>query len=316
MSAIEDGQFVKVHGEDQWVTIRGRSAENPAVMILGGAGAGLTALAPLFAPWEAGWTVVQWDQPGAGWTVAKNGPAEALSFDRLAADGLAVVEHALQRLGQQRLVLFCLSGGSIPGLQMIQARPDLFAAYVAQGQVTSWARMEALSYRMLLGEARARGDAAAVADLDGIGPPPWADVMADAVHGTYANAFTPAEAAAVPPGLMGKVHSPPPDAGWRPHDLAPVDPYASSLAAFAALKPELAAFDAEALGLEFEVPMLFFQGARDAHTPAAEVEAYAAKLAAPLVRYVPLDDAGHSAIFMAERMLGLLDAHVRPLAAP
>jgi pimeloyl-ACP methyl ester carboxylesterase len=315
MIAIEDGLFVSVPGEDQWVTIRGAASENPVVMILGGAGAGLTALAPLFAPWEADWTVAQWDQPGAGWTAARNGPAQGLSFDRIAADGLAVAEFALRRLGKARLVLFCLSGGSIPGLKMIKARPDLFAAYVAQGQVTSWARMEALSYSMLLARARAQGDMAAVADLEAIGPPPWSDVMADAVHGTYANAFTPAERDAVPPGLMASLHAPPAEATWRPRDLEPVDPYATSLQAFEALKPELAAFDAEALGLEFEVPMLFFQGQQDALTPAAEVEAYVAKLKAPQVRYEPIPEAGHSAVFMAKRMLGLLNTHVRSLAA-
>lgn len=313
MNRIEEGLFAPVRGEDQWLTIRGADRTNPVVMILGGAGAGLSALAPLFAPWEADWTVVQWDQPGAGWTVARNGPPRDLSFDRLATDGLAVVEFALQRLGQARLVLFALSGGSIPALQMVRARPELFAAYVAQGQITNWARMEALSYRMLLGEARARGDAAAVADLEGIGPPPWADVMADAVHGTYANAFTPAEREAVPPGLMATVHAPPDDASWRPRGLEPADPYATSLAAFETVKPQLAAFDAEALGLTYEVPMLFFQGARDAHTPAAEVEAYAAKLAAPQVRYEPIPEAGHSAIFMVGRMLDLLNRLVRPL---
>ncbi|HEY8574247.1 alpha/beta hydrolase [Phenylobacterium sp.] len=314
MSAIDEGLFAPIRGEEQWVTIRGRDRGNPVVMILGGAGAGLSALAPLFAPWEAEWTVAQWDQPGAGWTVAKNGPPAELSFDRIAADGLAAVEHVLQRLGAEKLVLFCLSGGSIPGLKMIKARPDLFAAYVAQGQVTSWSRMEALSYRMLLGQARGRGDAAAVADLEGIGPPPWSDVTADAVHGTYANAFTPAEAAAAPAELWATVRSPPRDAAWRPRDLAPVDPYATSLEAFGRLKPELAAFDAESLGLTFDVPMLFFQGQQDHHTPAEEVEAYAAKLHAPLVRYIPLPEAGHSAIFMADRMLALLNEHVSALA--
>lgn len=313
MSAIQEGLFVPVRGEEQWVTIRGADRANPAVMIVGGAGAGLSALAPLFARWETDWTVVQWDQPGAGWTAAKNGPAKGLTFDRLTADGLAVVEAVLARLGREKLVLFALSGGSIPGLKMVRARPEFFDAYVAQGQVTNWARMEAQAYRMLLDRERGAGNAAAVADLERIGPPPWADVAADAVKGQYANAFTPAERDAVPPGMMATVHAPPADATWRPQGLAPVDPYATSLKAFAALKPELAAFDAEALGMGYEVPMLFFQGAQDHHTPAVEVQAYAAKLQAPSVRYEPLSEAGHSAIFMAERLLDLLNRHVRPL---
>ena len=73
------------------------------------------------------------------------------------------------------------------------------------------------------------------------------------------------------------------------------------------------AFDAEALGLDFDVPMIFLQGAQDAHTPAAEVEAYAAKLRAPAVRYVAIDEGGHMSIFLIARLLALMDEHVRPL---
>jgi pimeloyl-ACP methyl ester carboxylesterase len=91
------------------------------------------------------------------------------------------------------------------------------------------------------------------------------------------------------------------------------DPYALSLAAYIALRPQLAAFDAEALGLDFAVPMVFLQGAQDAHTPAAEVEAYAAKIRAPSVRYEPITEGGHMSVFLRERMAELLDTHVRPL---
>ncbi len=63
------------------------------------------------------------------------------------------------------------------------------------------------------------------------------------------------------------------------------------------------------------MPMAFLQGAQDAHTPAAEVEAYAAKLRAPAVRYVPIAEGGHMSTFLVERLLALLDEHVRPLIA-
>lgn len=309
---VDEGLFVPIHGLDQWVTIRGRDRANPAVMILPGAGAGFSVFAPLFEPWLDGWTVVQWDQPGAGWTAARNGPAQGLSYDRLAADGLAVAQAVLARLGQETLTLFCLSGGSVVGLKMIKARPDLFSAYVAQGQVANWARQEALSYRMVLDRARADGDAEGVRALEAVGPPPWGDVAKDAVRGLRANALTPAEAAAFAP-LMAKLRSPPADASWIPAGLQPGDGQAAGFAAFAQLKPELAAFDAASLGLDFEVPLFFFQGAQDAHTPAAEVEAYAAQVRAPQVHFELIEEAGHSAVFLVDRMLGLLDRHVLPL---
>jgi pimeloyl-ACP methyl ester carboxylesterase len=93
------------------------------------------------------------------------------------------------------------------------------------------------------------------------------------------------------------------------------DPYAAGFAAYQAIRGELLAFDAEALGLDFATPMVFLQGAQDAHTPAAEVEAYAAKLRAPTVRHVPIPEGGHMSSFLVERLAALMDEHVRPLIA-
>lgn len=305
--AIEYGLFLEVGGLKQWVTIRGRDRANPALMILTGAGAAFSAMAPMFAPWEARFTLVQWDQPGSGATLAANlGDAQPLTYDRLVRDGVEVAEAVCARLGVDRLALFAISGGSVTGLKMLRAGPGRFSAYVGNGQVTNWRRQEALAYRIML--AQQAGDAAATAELTAIGPPPWVDARAELAKAKFANAPTPAEQAA-----LGKVQPPPPDANW----IAPVppvaNPYAAAYAAYQALRPELLAFDAEALGLEFDLPMVFLQGAHDAHTPAAEVEAYAAKLTAPVVRYIPIAEGGHMSTFLVDRLAALLDEHVRPL---
>ena len=314
MTSIDEGLFLPIGGLDQWVTIRGADRANPPLLILTGPGGAFSSLAPLFAPWEARFTVVQWDQPGAGATAAKAGAdPRPLSFGRLVSDGLAVAEAVLARLEQRRLIVFAISGGTVVGLRMVKARPDLFSAYVGNGQITSWARQEALSYRMILERARAAGDAAAIAEIEGIGPPPWADVACDAVKGKYANAMTPAEQAVFDPATVAAMRSPPADARYVARGLPPSDPYAVGLAAFTALRPELAAFDAEALGLDFAVPMIFLQGAQDAHMPAVEVEAYAAKVRAPRVVFEAIAEGGHMSSFLTERLLELLETHVRPL---
>src|SRR5205823_2659542 len=127
---------------------QGADATNPALMIISGAGAAFSPLAPLFAPWEADFTLVHWDQPNAGATFGKCGWTEPFTLARLAADGIAVAEHVRARLGVP-LALFCTSGGTMVGLTMIRQRPDLFAAYVGNGQIVGRARQEALSYAMV-----------------------------------------------------------------------------------------------------------------------------------------------------------------------
>jgi pimeloyl-ACP methyl ester carboxylesterase len=311
---IDEGLFLEVGGLKQWVTIRGRDRANPALMIVAGAGAAFSTMAPVFAPWEARFTLVQWDQPWSGATLAANpDDNEPLTYDRLARDGLTVAQAVCARLGVDRLALFAISGGSVTGLKMLRAGPQRFSAYVGNGQVTNWRRQEALAYRIMLEQAA--GDAAAVAELSAIGPPPWADVGAELAKAKYANAMTPAEQVAMAAAPMALVCEPPPGASWMAPVSPVADPYAAAFAAYQAIRPELLAFDAEALGLEFAVPMVFLQGALDAHTPAAEVEAYAAKLKAPALRYVPIAEGGHMSTFLVARLAALLDEHVRPLVA-
>src|SRR5712691_6609593 len=64
---IEEGQFVEIGNLAQWIQIRGQNRDNPVLLVLhGGPGIAFSALTPIFRMWEHDFTVVQWDQPGAG----------------------------------------------------------------------------------------------------------------------------------------------------------------------------------------------------------------------------------------------------------
>jgi pimeloyl-ACP methyl ester carboxylesterase len=301
--AVDDGFFADVRGVPQWITLRGSTAGNPALLILSGPGGALSRLAPFFVPWEAEFTLVQWDQPGGGATFARNGEM-ALSLERLAADAAAVAETAGARLGRQGLVVLGISGGSIVGLKLAHARPDLVGAYVGTGQVVHWARQAALGYRLALAAARGRSDAPAVAELERLGPPPYPDLASETAAAAHLGAATDAERAAF--AELAALGAPPAGARYVPPGLALPDPRERGAAAYAALRAEIAGFDAWALGLTFETPMLFLQGAVDHYTPSAEVSDYAAGLSAPSVRLGTIPGGGHSAVFLREAFLARL----------
>ncbi|HZP47721.1 MAG TPA: alpha/beta hydrolase [Vicinamibacterales bacterium] len=105
--------------------IRGHDQSNPALLLVSGAGLHLSRMAEFFAPWESSFRLVYWDQPTDG----------GVTLDRLAVDGLAVAEAVRAALGGTAPILLGTSGGSIVGLKMAKARPDLFAAYVGTGQI-------------------------------------------------------------------------------------------------------------------------------------------------------------------------------------
>jgi pimeloyl-ACP methyl ester carboxylesterase len=315
--SIDEGLFVTIGGIDQWLTIRGRDANNPVLLLISGFGAAFSPMARFFAPWEREFTLVQWDQPGAGATQAKNGDVGTgpLSIDRLARNGLAVAEFVSRRMHTEKISVLGISGGSIVALTMAQRRPALFFAYVGTGQIVDWARQEALSYALVLARARASGDAAASAELESIGAPPYADVATDAIKAKYANALTPAEQTAVA-ALMDPANAPTADARYVPTGLAAQDARAVALAAYSKMRNEIVAFDARRLGLDFAVPMFFFQGDHDVHTVTSEVEAYAGEVRAPQKAFALIEGGGHSAVFMRDEFLRLLMRYVQPLAPP
>ncbi|MBR7618994.1 alpha/beta hydrolase [Phenylobacterium sp. 20VBR1] len=275
----------------QQVTLSG---VGPPLLILSGPGVAFSRMPRLFAPWEGAFTLVHWDQPGAALSA---GP---VSLGRLVADGLGVVEAVRSRLGVTKVAVLGISGGSVVGLSMAAARPDLISVYAGTGQFVDWAAQDALSYQMVLAAARSARDGAAVAELEGIGPPPYADAATEAIKSKYAGALTPAEQAVfADPSVMA------------PPEGAPVvDQRALAMAAYGAVRGELMAFKARDLG-PIATPVVFLLGTLDAYSVSSEVEAYAREVGAT---YVPVAGGGHSAMFMVAEMLGLLVEHVRPSA--
>jgi pimeloyl-ACP methyl ester carboxylesterase len=313
--ALDEGLFVDVNGIDQWLTIRGADRVNPAVLMLGGPGGAFSLFAPLYAGWERHFTLVQWDQPGAGATQGKNGDATGpLTIERLVRDAIAVIEIARARLGKKRIAIVGFSAGSILSLTIASRRPELLSACVGSGQFVDWARQDASSYRLLLERLRAANDAAAVAELVAIGPPPYPDTATDAVKSKYAGAFTAAEAAAFGALLPG-LRAPAADANYVAPGVALGDPRALSLAAYDKLRAGIVSFDARRLGRAFRVPMFFFQGEQDVFSVTAEVRDYVEEIEAPRKVLAIVPGAGHCTFLMSAPLLALLLEHVRPVAA-
>ena len=75
---IDEAAFVPIDGIEQWVTIKGKRCGNPAVLFIhGGPGNPLSPYADkLFGAWEQDFTLVQWDQRGAGMTYGRKPPPE------------------------------------------------------------------------------------------------------------------------------------------------------------------------------------------------------------------------------------------------
>lgn len=90
-------------------------------------------------------------------------------------DSRGIEERTQDWLQKERLILVGHSWGSILGLSIAKARPDLFYAFVGTGQVGDSTRNYAVAYEALLTKARALKERTAVDELLAIGPPPYPD---------------------------------------------------------------------------------------------------------------------------------------------
>lgn len=137
-NGIDESGFVQIGGIEQWIAIQGEDRANPVILYLhGGPGEAQSPFLDQFKPWTRDFTVVNWDQRGAGNTYEKNGGMPAFNLDRVVNDAIELAEYARKRLGKQKLVLVGQSTGSLLGLKVAQRRPDLFYAYVGTAQFVS-----------------------------------------------------------------------------------------------------------------------------------------------------------------------------------
>jgi len=176
-NGIEDSLAVEIGGIRQWLSIRGKDRDNPVLILLhGGPGSAEMAAGWAFQRgWEDYFTVVQWDQRGAGKTWAANDPdlvVPTMTKDRMVADVNEVIDYVRDRLGKEKIILMGHSWGSVIGLETALARPDAVAAYVGVGQVINMKQNEAEGWRLAYAAAKADGNAEAIAALEAVAPYP------------------------------------------------------------------------------------------------------------------------------------------------
>ncbi|MFN3514994.1 MAG: alpha/beta fold hydrolase [Phenylobacterium sp.] len=174
-NGIERNTTVRIGGIEQFVSIRGADRRNPVLLIVhGGPGFPMTPIA-----WwntralEEYFTVVHWDQRGAGKTHLINDPqavAPTMKPERFVDDAEELVAWLRAEMGKEKLFLLGTSWGSFVGLEVARRRPEWLHAYIGMGQATDIRESERRGYAFALAAAREAGNAEAVAQLESIAP--------------------------------------------------------------------------------------------------------------------------------------------------
>jgi|HubBroStandDraft_5_1064220.scaffolds.fasta_scaffold18972_3 pimeloyl-ACP methyl ester carboxylesterase len=314
---IYEDMFVPIGGIPQWVSIRGFDKANPVILFLhGGPGNAMSPFADsMFAGWDKDFTLVQWDQRGAGRTYTKNGPSvePTMTLERMTDDGIEVAEFLKKHLGKDKIILEGGSWGSVLGIRMAHARPDLFYAYVGTAQVVNWHANLAAGYARVLDLARDAKDQTAVDALTAIGPPPWDKIEVWPKYRKWQRLYQ-AKIATAPPAFQT----------IDPHYASPEEQAQGEAADdFSFLHfwgPTLSGpftqVDLPALGTDFRIPIYIVQGEEDLTTTPDLAKAYFDSLKAPRKKFILVPRTGHEpSLALLASMHTLLLDEVRPLAS-
>lgn len=316
---IDSMEAVDIGGIRQWIHIRGRDRRNPVLLYLhGGPGTPMMPFGYAFQTYlEGAFTVVEWDQRGAGKTYFANDPAvvtPTISYERMQADALEMVNLLRKRFDQPKIFVIGHSWGSMLGLPLVHAHPELFYAYVGTGQVINAHENERTGYEHALAEARRRGDHEAIKALEAIAPYP--DPVTGIVgpkmniirHWEFRYGFA----------LYGKtdlyremlktaIISP----DYSLHDFY----YFVAEPSHDVLDRWIDGFDAGKLGQDFQVPVIFIFGRNDWQVPGILAEQYLTTISAPAKGFYWVEKASHSPMFEQPKDFGrIMIDHVRPFA--
>lgn len=309
---IIESSYVKIGGIEQWVTIRGEDSNNPIILFVhGGPASTYTVFSPLLRSWEKHFTIVQWDQRGAGKTYTRNGKEGTgiINFDRLAHDGIELTEYLCSKLRQPKVILVGSSVGSLTGVMMAKRRPDLFHAYVGTDQNAPDPR--GLAYQATLDSLRASGLSKGVRLIQSMGPDrsKWSLKDYDKRNRYLVKAITDVPNMITDLILPAMLSSP-------EHTISDlIDIFKGMGFSLHQLSKELMDFNFTLVGTRFQLPFFIFHGDKDIVTPTVTAKAFYDGIEAPCKEFVLIKNAGHLAAFARpEQFLEELLNRVRPLA--
>lgn len=280
---------VTLNGSQQWITIRGQDATKPILLNLGmgGPGGGGFATRTLFTPLEKDFVVVSWDEPGTGKSY-KAVPIESLTPERFIEDAHALTLYLRQRFGQEKIFVYGTSWTSILGVWLVQRYPELFYAYIGNGQMVNTDLDDVMGYELALEYSAERGDTATVTALRRNGPPPYSgdgllnkyvlylDVLNDYMGSPRYTLVVPIVPFFAPEyGLVDKIN----------HTRG-------LMQSFTVVYPQLQGLDFTTRAAKLDVPVYIFAGRNDVNAMSSLVEDYFDILQAPRKQLIWLEG-GH-----------------------
>ncbi|MFN7036491.1 MAG: alpha/beta fold hydrolase [Bellilinea sp.] len=293
---------VKLGGTDQWLIIRGNDVQKPVLLFLSGGPGGSEAgrVLRFNQELEKHFVVVIWEQRGCGKSYPAYYPPARLSVNQYVSDLIELTEWLRQRFDEEKIYLVGHSWGTIIGVRAVQARPDLFHAYVGTAQMVNLRQTDQMIYDTVLSHAQKIGDSAFVKTLQKQGRPPYYGKSPIQPYATlFGREYAWFEVAHIRSEdyrqngdailLMLKQ----PEYGW----LDRIYYLLGLMNTFNQVYPQLQEMDFRVDAARLEVPVYLIQGRHDMNNPSPLPEEYFEALQAPIKQMFHFEESGHGMIW-------------------
>lgn len=167
--------YVTLGGESQYLEILSTSKENPILLFIHGGPAWpqtpqlryySSVLAETFS-------LVIWEQRGAGNTYQKNPSPDELSLAQIIADGRELTKWLQEKYGKEKIYLAGYSWGSLIGIDLAKKNPADYHAYIGIAQIINMDKGMKVSRNWLMEQAKQREDADMIQRIDSLQTPAY-----------------------------------------------------------------------------------------------------------------------------------------------
>jgi len=172
-SGVASLERVVLGGIEQTILIRTHDMSLPVLLFLhGGPGGSVLPWVDLFHTplLEANFTVVHWDQRGAGSSYSSELTVDDISPELLVADTLELSNSLRERFGQDKIFLAGQSWGSALGFMTLAKDSSPFLAFIPISERVAWNRSMTMGFNWAVEQAAANGDGEILAQLHAIEP--------------------------------------------------------------------------------------------------------------------------------------------------
>jgi pimeloyl-ACP methyl ester carboxylesterase len=309
---------VELGGHEQAISIRAADPEKPVLLYLsGGPGQSDIAFArALLQPLEQDFVVVVWDQRGSGKSYPSLDPTSTYTLQALVGDTIDLTDYLRERFAEDKIYLLGESWGSTLGVLAVQARPDLFHAYIGSGQMVSQRVTDQIIWRDLLAYADRTGNGELYDQVLTLGEPPyrdtpWANSLIMGYYGLLETPYDPpaayvarGEASGVGQfGLMGSEYS----------FVDNANLIRGLVDMFSLTYPQLQDIDFRTDVPALEVPVYMLDGENELRGRRELAHEWFDQVTAPYKELITYESAGHAVAFeQADAFLQLMNEEIVP----